>query len=573
MEAVSSHDEITNNIKDICKHRGIELDDDVSIDSTLNALGISSIDSIRLISELESVYRKKVDFDHFIEDPDPSIRTMFSDYIGKSVLAKKISTFQDCNKRVIIDSDGSEYTYAELFEKSQYYSLCFGKNLNRHDVVVIDMPKSIDAVSVILACILSGNGFCILDQTSPANRKEDIVRKISPAVIISEHQYENVGVCSFSTSNIKNIERNINSIRYPGNIIFTSGSTGEPKGVKLSFDSLDSYVDSMLEILPERHARWLSVSPLHFDIYQLDFLLQLVRGMDIVIAPTNALPQQLVATINKYAIQETIFVSTILKMICSVYPSGTLTIDCLEKLYYGAESCPTSVLNEIEIIFPKASFCQFYGPSENTNNTTFFNFSKSFNTKTGFMPLGKAIKNTVLEIIDGAGKKISTPNEIGEVRLSGKQLMDGYVKEPDKERKEIPLRLPYYMTGDFAYMDSEGLIWFSGRKDDLVKLRGNRLSLQEVEIAALKSFPSLKFVLPMVIESDNYSRLVMGYVGDAIDTKELRISLKEKLPKYGVPESYLNIPEDEVKYLSTGKFDKKHLKKYIFDTYKEGVIS
>ena len=570
---MNSCKELINSIKSICDTNSISLEGLLDLDVSLNDIGVSSIEFIKIISNLEKIYRKKIDVDKFIGVSNPSIRQVFSEYIEETPLAERICKFENSDDRKIIDFDGSVYSYKEFFKLTNFYAEELDKNIERHGVIVIDLDKSIQTVAVIIACIISSNGYCILDRDAPFERRKNIIEEVMPAAIISDNDYSSINFKSYSVEEIGDIESSKDTIKYPGNIIFTSGSTGKPKGVKLSFNALYSYLDSMLEILPERRAKWLSIAPMHFDIYQLDFLLQLARGMDIVIASNKSLPQHIVSYIKKYDIQETIFVSTMIKMICSVFPDGETQIESLDKLYYGAESCPVATLENIKEIFPNADFCQFYGPSENTNNSTFFQFDSPYQTSTGFMPLGKAIKNTTISLVNDEGEVISDANIIGQIRISGSQLMDGYLMSPNNEKHSIPVQQKQYLTGDYAYFDDDGLLWFTGRQDDLVKIRGNRLSLQEVEIAMFESFAGVKHAVPFVIERDGFSTLVLGYVGAKNDIGSIKNTLRNKLPKYGVPEKIVNIPEKKLKYLSTGKIDKNNIKKYVLNKISEGEIA
>lgn len=555
---MSSHKQLLDNLRSVSKKYSIEIDGTLTLDASLDELGISSIDVIRIISELEKIYKNKIDLASVISESSPSIRKMFSRYIMPHSLAGKISQYENCQDRRIFDPNGESLSYDEFFKLANHYAANFERLLPRSSVIVVDLEKSTSSVALIIACIISNNGFCVLDRESPRERRLKIISKLNPAAIISDVDYNESGISTYSIAEISKLESNPDCYRYPGNILFTSGSTGEPKGVKLSFDALEAYVESMLEIMPKRHGRWLSVSPLHFDIYQLDFLLQLSRGMDIVIAPSKSLPQQILYYLNQYSIDETILISTTMKMICSVYSSHASLCESLRVLYYGAESCPVSTLEDISKKFPNAEFCQFYGPTENTNNSTFYRFTKPFHTNTGFMPLGATIKNTKISLIDENGSKIDTPNIVGQIRLTGSQLMDGYLGTFEEECR-VPVKLNKYDTGDYAYFDEHGVIWFQGRKDDLVKLRGNRISLQEIEIALVTSFSGIDHAVPFVHDVDGVSRLFLAYTGCDIELKEIRKSLRAKLPRYGVPDYILFISDSDIKYLSTGKLDKKYI--------------
>jgi acyl-CoA synthetase (AMP-forming)/AMP-acid ligase II len=259
-----------------------------------------------------------------------------------------------------------------------------------------------------------------------------------------------------------------------------------------------------------------------------------------------------------------------MKMICAVYNSAQGPLTSVSHLYYGGEGCPVTVLKNLKAIFPDAAMCQFYGPTENTNNTTWFKFSEPWDTPTGFMPLGHSLKHVDIVLLDDKGHKLTEPGREGEISLRGKQLMDGYLGVAAGDNPSVYVDssgVRVYKTGDYGYFDAEGLLWFKGRKDDLVKIRGNRVSLQEIESKLLTCIGHSGHALATVAELNGFKQLVAGVsTATRVDIKALLKQMAEILPAYSVPDRLVQIDGDDLTVLSTGKIDRREYKNKLLTT-------
>ena len=477
----------------------------------------------------------------------------------------------NANRRDIWISDpkGEHVSYARFFDEVELFVEELSRNFSTGEVVVIDREKTISTVAFLFACVKLELGYCFLDRNSPIERRNAVISLVRPKAIYSDRSYGHLGYQATDLAMMgitSTLERNR---KFSGNIIYTSGSTGVPKGVMVSASALAYYVDSMMDAMPTKSGTWLSISPLHFDIFQLDFFVQFARGLNIVVAESGLLPQQIMSIIKERDVSELVVVSTILKMLSVLYPVDTEQSDSITKIYYGGEGCPIAVLNRIASIFPRASFCQFYGPTENTNNSTYYHFEQPRDTETGFMPLGSPLKHVRIVLVSGEGQEIVEPFVEGEITILGDQLMDGYVDLELDEHANFTVHddgEKVYSTGDYGFVDELGLLWFRGRKDDLVKIRGNRISLQEIEANLMRCMKTSGHVLATTHEIHGFESLVAGVSSfEPIDVQSLRNELFQYLPPYAVPERIVAIDISEVDILSTGKLDRKRFKSKILE--------
>jgi len=119
-----------------------------------------------------------------------------------------------------------------------------------------------------------------------------------------------------------------------------------------------------------------------------------------------------------------------------------------------------------------------------------------------------------------------------------------------------------YRTGDIVRLDNDGNYVFMGRKDNLIKSRGYRIELDEIELS-LYSYPGIKQVAIVTIPDDLIGNRIIGYVagseGKKIEVKEILKHCNKKLLAYMMPETI--VIRDHLPTTSTGKIDKKLLAK------------
>src|SRR6266542_1559368 len=155
----------------------------------------------------------------------------------------------------------------------------------------------------------------------------------------------------------------------------------------------------------------------------------------------------------------------------------------------------------------------------------------------------------------------------GELYVGGVGLARGYLQDPrltaEKFAPDPFSRIPgsrLYRTGDQVRSRADGNIEFLGRIDQQVKIRGYRIELGEIE-AVLSEHPAIKESVVVAREEESGDKRLVAYlvVGDRsmAGVSELRSHLKEKLPDYMVPSTFVML--DELPLTSNGKVDRRRL--------------
>jgi acyl-CoA synthetase (AMP-forming)/AMP-acid ligase II len=198
-----------------------------------------------------------------------------------------------------------------------------------------------------------------------------------------------------------------------------------------------------------------------------------------------------------------------------------------------------------------------YGPTEAAISCTEYELPNDIERtvcENGIVAIGKPFKHTNTLVLKD--KHIPTKENIGELLLSGKQVIKSYL---DNENSNSFVKIKdeiYYKTGDLVFKDSNGNLMFVGRKDTQVKIQGYRVELQEIEYA-IESF-NKEINAVVLIQKANNSDILTAFVLNLSENKdELRSYLQKKLPPYMIPQKYKVLEEFPLN--KNGKVDRNKL--------------
>ncbi|WSB97569.1 AMP-binding protein [Streptomyces scopuliridis] len=192
---------------------------------------------------------------------------------------------------------------------------------------------------------------------------------------------------------------------------------------------------------------------------------------------------------------------------------------------------------------PDSSFIHVYGPTENTTFSVAHPITRRY---TGRIPIGRPIANATAYVMDRDGnpQPLGVP---GELYVGGDGLAGGYLNRPELTARafvhggvDVPERL--YRTGDVVCWTADGQLDFLGRADNQVKIRGFRVELGEVE-RQLAFQPGVCEAVVLLDRRADAVSVLRAYVTSAVrlDAAELRDALRQELPEYMVPSSFVQI--------------------------------
>ena len=352
-------------------------------------------------------------------------------------------------------------------------------------------------------------------------------------------------------------------------ILYTSGSTGTPKGVMISHRASLTFCAWAAACAGLREQdRVCSPAPLHFDLSVFDVFATCRAGACMVVLPekTTTFPVRLAEWMEQERITVWYSVPSILTMLATYGNLQGFDLSSLRAIVFAGEVFPVKHLTRLMAELPDARYLNWYGPTE-TNVCTWYEVSPRSAELTAPIPIGRACANTDVFAVTSDGRRVSKPGEEGELYVRGPALMHGYWGQPDKSRQVLsrnPFQDAYdepaYRTGDLVTVDEEGNYVFLGRRDGMVKTRGYRVELGEVE-AALYAHPAIReaVVLPMPDEIlGNRLLAVISANGSPGPTRqEVLEHCLRRLPGYMVPD----VVEfcEALPRTSTGKVDRTQL--------------
>ena len=234
-----------------------------------------------------------------------------------------------------------------------------------------------------------------------------------------------------------------------------------------------------------------------------------------------------------------------------------------KSLIIGGEALTLQHLAFLKKININWTIINEYGPTETVVGSSTFSFTLNSHVPDK-IPIGKAIYNTIIYIIDKGGNLL--PNgEVGEIVIGGDGVAKGYLnkKELTEEKFLENFILPgnrVYKTGDLGTYQEDGNLIYNGRIDEQVKIRGYRIEISEIE-ANLKKIPGILEAVVIIKENKlNMKSLEAFFTSEKdLDISIIKKKLSKSLPIYMLPSKFLRV--EKIPITSNGKIDKKSLLK------------
>lgn len=472
--------------------------------------------------------------------------------------------------------DNRTLSYAELNAKAnQLAHYLLHKAVKPDTLVGICMERSLEMVIGLLGILKAGCAYLPLDPAYPQQRLDFMISDSNmPIVLAQGHSLCKLDAFSASVlcldthwSEVSG-ESMINpciSLK-PENLaycIYTSGSTGRPKGVGVPHQGILNRLQWMQEAYGLNEAdRVLQKTPFSFDVSVWEFFWPLMTGAALIVAKPeeHKNSQALIETIVQHAVTTIHFVPSMLQAFIDT--QGVETYTSLKRVICSGEALPAEL---VQRFYQKsaAQLHNLYGPTEASVDVTYWACEQD---KIGdSIPIGRPIANISIYLLDKQLNPVpvGTP---GELHIGGIGLARGYINRADlTAEKFIPNSFGeagsrLYKTGDLARYQADGNIEYLGRIDHQVKIRGFRIELGEIE-ARLLEHPDIKEAAVIAIEVQSGEKRLMAYIVENIPekltTQTLQAYLKEKLPDYMIPGSFVFL--ESMPLSANGKLDRKAL--------------
>ncbi|HEX6498618.1 MAG TPA: acyl-CoA ligase (AMP-forming), exosortase A system-associated [Micromonosporaceae bacterium] len=350
-------------------------------------------------------------------------------------------------------------------------------------------------------------------------------------------------------------------------ILYTSGSTGGPKGVVLSHRNLLVGAESVASYLGHTSDDTvLGVLPLSFDAGFSQLTTTLIAGAHLVLV-NYLLPREVVRLCARHKVTALTCVPPLwIQLVGQQWPR-----EATENLRYFANTggrMPRTTLARLRELFPQAAPYLMYGLTEAFRST----YLDPAEVDRRPDSIGKAIPNAEILVVRPDGTECA-PGEHGEVVHRGALVSLGYWNDPVRTaerfrpapgsdgstRTEIAV-----WSGDIAYRDEEGFLYFVGRNDEMIKTSGYRISPTEIEEAAYAT-GLVDEAVALGVPDEKLGQhivLVVAAPDDGRSTVELLLkALEQELPTYMRPHRVEVLPR--LPRTGNGKFDRVELRRMV----------
>ncbi|GAA5078433.1 amino acid adenylation domain-containing protein [Streptomyces similanensis] len=488
-------------------------------------------------------------------------------------------------------------SYAELAIAVRSISANLARLAPGRGRIAVATHKAPTTIAVMLAVLADGRSYVPLDPASPPERQRFVLRDAACETLITTRPDPDgtdlpcpVVVLPENPADPEALRRHLDAAdssphtvngppatAAPGRdaeayVLYTSGSTGIPKGVVISRRNVTAFLDSVGETYPLSPGDQVAVhAPLHFDLPVYDVYAGLAAGATLHLVPerTALFPQALLRFLQERRISHLYAVPSALTALLhrSSLEPGALP-DLRQVLYAGEEFRPSALASFLAAVAP-ARVANLYGPIE-TNVVTAFPVAPH-DLDAARVPLGHPVRGVTLALLAADGTASERAAAEGEILVAGDCVTPGYLNRPELTADATVVTATesglhrFYRTGDFARRDEDGLLHLLGRRDGLVKTRGYRVELGEVE-AVLGDHPLVADVAVLAVPDVRHTHTLTALVvpspaGSDVPEDELSRLLvrhcRGRMPAYMVPASLGLVAE--LPRTSTGKIARSAL--------------
>jgi len=449
---------------------------------------------------------------------------------------------------VAIRLGGEAISYRELDHRSDAVAAAIQRqNIPPGATVAIVVARSIDTFVSMLGILKAGCAYVPIDRDYPEAVVKDYVARCRASAIIvagGEARGDAVdGVIRLSPGEVERegtppAARDVgpDALAY---VMYTSGTTGEPKGVAVPHRGVVRLVRDTNYVSIRETDVVLQMSPLTFDASTFEIWGALLNGATLLIYGEGGFdPNVLRESIRDNAVTILWLTAGLFHLIAR---HSVESLAGLRVLLAGGDVIQPDAVRRVFERYPSITFVNGYGPTENTTFTCCHVMDASSPIGDS-IPIGRAITGTTVHIWDARQRPVAR-GEVGELYTGGSGVALCYLNAPDATGAAFwpdPERpgATVYRTGDLVRELPDGTIDFLGRADNLVKVRGYRVSTTELQ-RTIRGIDGIEDVVVAAEDDGTGNKRLVAYVQSGEEPKKVRNlikgNLEKSLPKYMIP--------------------------------------
>jgi amino acid adenylation domain-containing protein len=443
------------------------------------------------------------------------------------------------DKAAVVEPDESgrltEVSYRQLAALVEEYTRALEPlGLDVGDRVVVEAHTSAAAVALLLACSTLGLPFVPVSPQTPDHRLLAILRSVEPALHARTDGLARRdlpwagGTARFGRSGLRTQHPPARRTRRrrrvlavdTAYIIFTSGSTGRPKGVVMSHRAIVTFLRAVIaDGLVSDTDRVAATSPLQFDFALFGIGIALGSGATLVPVGREYLdsPRRMVNFLRDADVTQVHAVPSLWRPVLRHDPQLLKRLHKVRTVVFAGEGFPLAELRRLQEMLVGTRLVNGYGATESMA-ASFTDVPDPLPAHQRALSIGYAHSGAEMTLVDTAGRVVTRPGAVGEIHLRSPALFSGYWDDPrataqvlvpdplDPRHGQAVLR-----TGDLAYLDERNELYFVGRADSQVQIRGNRVELGEVE-SVLARLPAVTSAAAAIVPHGGDHVLMAGVV-------------------------------------------------------------
>ncbi len=499
---------------------------------------------------------------------------------------------QSSPDKTAVISGGQHYSYADVSTRADRMAGALQQNgVVRGDRVVILLDNGLEAVVAIFGVLRAGAIFVVTSAQTKQDKLAYLLENSGATALISSSQFAGVyegavaqspacrtvivsGLpvphaggerCHLSMEKVfaspDLVPTDPGTIDYDlASLIYTSGSTGKPKGVMLSHINMFTAANSIAQYLSLRSAdRIVCALPLAFDYGLYQVLLAFNVGATVLLEKSFAFPVKILDVMVRERVTVLPGIPTIFSMLLSLETLREYDLSSLRIITNTAMALPVNQIADLRRTFPHVQLFSMYGLTE-CKRVSYLPPDQLDIRPTS---VGRGMPNEDVWLVNEAGERL--PNgSTGELVIRGSNVMRGYWRDAATTAEKLkPGPLPgeaILYSGDIFRSDEEGYLYFVGRRDDLIKSRGQRVSPREIE-DALYRMPEILEAAVVGVPDALLGQAIRAFValrpGADCTPKQILAHCRGLLEDYMVPRDVTVLPA--LPKTDTGKIRKTGL--------------
>jgi amino acid adenylation domain-containing protein len=480
-------------------------------------------------------------------------------------------------ERLAIKTSSHKLTYKDLnIAANQVAHAILHKCGKGSEPIAVLFEHEASLIIALLGILKAGKAYVVLDSSQPFARLTYILKDLETCLIITNHencslacelaqnQYQLLNIDELSSISCdENLGLSISSDSLAG-IFYTSGSTGNPKGVER--DHRMVLHRTWIETNDYKICADDKISLLYscsFGASVVDIFNALLNGATLCLYDLKKVGLN---SLTDWLLEEEI---TFLHLPVIVFQQWLDTLTGETKIPKLRQITPSGKLYKRDLERFRKHFPQGCTLIQRLSSTEAgmirrFIIDQQTEITNNVVPVGYPVEEQEVFLLNEAGEKVGC-NQIGEIAVKSRYLAPGYWRNPELTRQKF-LSSPdgdatrVYHTGDLGRLQPDGCLEFLGRKDFMVKIRGYRVELSEIE-AALFELDTIKQAVVVAQNDQSSEPCLVAYIvpshQSAPNVSTLRRALANKLPDYMIPSFVVVL--DQLPLTPNGKVDRLRL--------------